>query len=154
MKRSFLPMLLFLAVPAACFGAEEKTAPVPAAPAPAVQEEGLPDFSSLRDPFLPQLPIVKEINERPVEPGPKIDDNNRKPPAVSPQQPKLPRVPVKPPALKVQGIIWDSDRPQAIINGEIVDVGQVVADAKIVSIQKEGVDFLFHGEKFHASMEE
>lgn len=50
------------------------------------------------------------------------------------------------PTFTISGIIWNSDRPQAIINQQIVDIGDTIAGAKITNIQKSGIDILFNGE--------
>jgi len=50
---------------------------------------------------------------------------------------------VVPPPLKLQGIIWGTDRPQVIINGTVLDKGDVIGGAKIIEIKKEGIDFIY-----------
>lgn len=51
---------------------------------------------------------------------------------------------VKPlPPLSVQGLLWGGAFPQAIVNGKIVKIGDKVADAQILGIDKEGVTVLF-----------
>ncbi len=45
----------------------------------------------------------------------------------------------------VQGMIWNSDRPQAIIEGQILGIGDEIKGAKIVEISKEGVKLLIEG---------
>lgn len=53
----------------------------------------------------------------------------------------LPQSPKKRPSLElnVQGIIWGSDTPSAIINGEVMNVGDTIQGAKIVKINKKGI---------------
>ena len=55
---------------------------------------------------------------------------------------------VKPPELSVQGMVWGKISPQAIINDKVVNVGDMVEDAKIIAITKDGVRVLFEGEIF------
>jgi len=50
------------------------------------------------------------------------------------------------PKLTVSGIIWNTDRPQAIVNGEIVEIGTTVSKVKITDIRKTGIDVLFDEE--------
>ncbi len=50
------------------------------------------------------------------------------------------------PHLQVQGMIWGSEMPQVIINNTVVKVGEVIEDAKILDIRKEGV-YVLHEEK-------
>lgn len=49
------------------------------------------------------------------------------------------------PSLTVQGIIWGGSFPQAIINGKVVKIGDVIEGVDIVNISKEGVTVLFAG---------
>jgi hypothetical protein len=55
-------------------------------------------------------------------------------------------VPERPvPDVIINGIIWNSDRPQAIINGRIVDIGDTIFEIQITGIQKTGIEGLFDG---------
>jgi hypothetical protein len=61
--------------------------------------------------------------------------------------------PVKPiktvlPGLDVQGIIWGAEIPRAIINDRVVTVGEVVAEAEVLDIRKEGVYILYQGGQY------
>jgi len=58
---------------------------------------------------------------------------------------------VTPPALKVQGIFWGGNFPQAIINDKIVKVGDSVEGAQVVSIDKNSVDVFFVNRQFKLS---
>lgn len=49
-------------------------------------------------------------------------------------------------SLKVQGIVWGGEMPQAIINNEVLSVGDVINGAKIISIDKKGINFDSSGE--------
>ena len=51
------------------------------------------------------------------------------------------------PKITISGVIWNSDRPQAIINNEIIDIGDTVSEIEIVDIRKTGIDGLFHGKR-------
>jgi hypothetical protein len=73
-----------------------------------------------------------------------------------PEQPKeaIPEVesevveenlPPKIPPLLVEGMIWGGNRPQAIINSKVYDVGDMVEGGKIVSIDTNGVKIDFNG---------
>lgn len=50
------------------------------------------------------------------------------------------------PDVTVSGIIWNSDRPQAIINERVIDIGDTILGIEITEIRKTGVSGLFHGE--------
>ncbi|MBL7085393.1 MAG: hypothetical protein ISS43_04730 [Candidatus Omnitrophica bacterium] len=47
------------------------------------------------------------------------------------------------PHLRVQGIVWGSKVPQAIINNTVVKVGEIIEGAEIIDIRKEGVYVLY-----------
>ena len=49
------------------------------------------------------------------------------------------------PTLTVTGLVWNSNRPQAIINETVVNVGDTLEDVKITAIHKGGVDVEFYG---------
>jgi hypothetical protein len=114
------------------------------------------DSSEIRNPFLSQLPKKEE----PKPPAPVAADLPQKPaiPVPSPIQPVLqsgrgeqkppPPAEIPLPALNITGLIWDTDRPQAIVNSRIVDVGDTILGARIIAIKKTGVDVLFNGKNF------
>lgn len=49
-----------------------------------------------------------------------------------------------PPNVIVQGMVWDSEKPQAIINNKVLRVGDSIDGAEVTDIKKEGVS-LKHG---------
>lgn len=49
--------------------------------------------------------------------------------------------------IKLEGIIWDSDKPLAIINEKVVGVGEMVAGVKVISITQNEVIFDVNGEQ-------
>jgi len=115
---------------------------------------------SLRNPFKSQLPKRKKIvqpkkelqrrnarEDRPVQkPKPPLSRFSSK----KPEKREKPNEPKKliDPTLKmtINGLIWNSDRPQAIIDDKIVDVGDYLGEVKIIDIHKEGVDVKFSGQ--------
>jgi len=138
-------VVVFLAVaflkPAACFSQEEEglsvksKAVVATGSSTAVQsqydettEKAIKDSQealkytsdNLRDPFTLNLPQA---------------------PAASAQPKALPQ-------FKVDGFIWGSSIPQAIINGKVYGVGDTVESAKITKIDKTGVTILFNGSNY------
>lgn len=50
--------------------------------------------------------------------------------------------------LKVQGMVWDTEMPQAIINDKVVKVGEVIEGAKILEITKECIYVLYDGKQY------
>jgi len=56
------------------------------------------------------------------------------------------------PDLQVQGIIWGTDIPQAIINNKVVKVGDTIAGGvRIVEINKDGVSVFFKNRNYNLS---
>ena len=53
--------------------------------------------------------------------------------------------PVSLPVLNVQGIIWQGNPKQAIINNRVVKVGDSLDNIDIIDISKEGVTVLYAG---------
>jgi hypothetical protein len=51
------------------------------------------------------------------------------------------------PKLTIEGIIWNSDMPQAIVDGRVVRIGDVIKNVEIVNIEKKGITVSFNGEK-------
>lgn len=118
-------------------------------------------FSS-RNPFESQLPKTETTQEK----RPKLVEINPPevpPPAPKPQPLAQPVVPQPPPvaqpvyqppppprpvmpSLKVTGLVWNTDQPRAIINGQIVGIGDTVQDVKILNISKDSIEILFDGE--------
>jgi len=98
----------------------------------------------VKNPFEPQLPR-KQV-EPPVE---KIKPE----PPPKPQKPDLTKkskeeAEIIPPNLSISALIFDSDRPQAIINSKIVDIGDIISDAEIVAINKAGIDIIYQDKLF------
>ena len=52
------------------------------------------------------------------------------------------------PELVVSGLIWNTDRPQAIINDTVVSSGDLIEQAEVVNITKVGVAVLYKSEIF------
>jgi len=47
----------------------------------------------------------------------------------------------------IEGLIWNSDMPQAIINGSVVKIGDYIEGVKIVGIDKKGITIDYEGQK-------
>ncbi len=50
---------------------------------------------------------------------------------------------VVPPSLTVQGIIWGGAVPQAIIDNQVVRVGDTLKNARITAIAPQGITFVY-----------
>jgi len=107
---------------------------------------------TLQDPFVPQLPEpVTEVEPAPTpKPRPLSQPDTRTPAPVPPQPdvPAIPMVTAPPPNLRISGLIWNSDRPQAIVNGQIVEVGGTIDSWKITDISKKGVEISYNDQTF------
>src|SRR3989338_5510975 len=115
-------------------------------------------FTAL-NPFKSQLPKEEKKTEqrpevKPVPPEPKpvpapppppppMPVIVNPPPVVPPQPPPPREEPM--PILTITGLIWNTDRPQAIVNGQVADVGDIIAGVKIINIRKGGIDVSFQG---------
>lgn len=53
-----------------------------------------------------------------------------------------------PSQFRISGIVWNSPRPQAIVNNRVVDIGDEVNGARIISIQKEGIAIALNDQIF------
>lgn len=114
-----------------------------------------PEMLSARDPFTPQVP-QEEVRAQRVEPIRPVGVNEpvvlppppavQEPPVSMPRQEDITRPPriLEPlPGINIAGVVWDTDRPQAIIDGQIVGIGDTVSGVKITDIQKTGITVLF-----------
>ena len=105
-------------------------------------EQLKPKLDFIQNPFKSKLPEPEPEPEKPMETPeiaePTQTDTNLEIPAL--EEPPLPI-----PTFKVTGIIWDSDRPQAILNGQIVDIGDNISDVMITEIRKSEIHGTFHG---------
>ncbi len=82
---------------------------------------------NLRNPF--QSPVLSKSETNVLEENPGTQD-------------------VLPIALTVQGIIWGSDLPQAIINNKVVKVGETIDEAKVISIEKDSITVFVVNKQF------
>lgn len=116
---------------------------------------------SIRNPFESQLPKKEETlpeTKPPVTPEPAVRQPPREPQRPRPARPAPvvtpPKTPQRKPEAKetpmphfaVTGIVWNTDRPQAIINGRIVNIGDTISEIEIKDIRQSGIDVLFQGE--------
>jgi len=84
--------------------------------------------ATYRDPFKSQLPVKQPA--KPDDKGPVKDE------------------PVTVDFLTVTGVVWDSEKPQAIINGKVVSIGGQVEEAELVAINEAGVQVRYKGKLF------
>ncbi len=48
----------------------------------------------------------------------------------------------------VAGLVWGIEEARAIINGEIVAVGDTIGEAQVLRIDRDGILFGFHGREY------
>jgi hypothetical protein len=95
---------------------EKALAPIPETPAPEIAGTPLYTAQGLRDPMASLLP------QPPVElPNPAWGGATEPPPL---------------PDLRLQGLVWGGDEPQAIINNRVYRVGESIDGATIVAIDR------------------
>jgi len=112
-----------------------------------IDEEAADILKTLRNPFIPQLP-QKEIilPVTPTPQPPRILPTPVAQPSLAPQATITP-IPTKP-EFKISGLIWDTDKPQAIVNDKIVTIGDTVELWLISNITREGVQVESSGYKY------
>lgn len=122
-----------------------------------IVDSSSPEMLSARNPFTPQVP-QEEVHAQRVEPIGPVGVNEpvvlTPPPAVQEPSVSMPRqedIALQPrileplPGINIAGVVWNTDRPQAIVNGQIVGIGDTVSGVKILDIRKMGITVLFHG---------
>ena len=118
-----------------CLGFLTLLSSILALPLPGAQLNPKPGFAEkveytsqdLRDPFQSPFELYKPVEEPEEKPPPVRGGLSH---------------------LEVQGIIWDSKIPQAIINNTVVKAGEVIEGAEILAIRKEGVYVLYEGKQY------
>jgi hypothetical protein len=91
-------------------------------------------WASEEDPFKPKIPQPEVIEYQPEE--------------IRIAEPDIDITPIE--NLVVQGVFWGGRFPQAIINGEVYKVDDIIngVDARLLSIEKDKIKILFLGRVF------
>lgn len=96
-----------------------------------VYAQGMP-----RDPFESLLPPEPAPTDDPVVgPGGGLPVGSPRPPVREIPLPKM----------TIQGVLWGTEMPQVLIDGEVYKVGDDVRGAKIYDIKKNKVTIVFQG---------
>ena len=104
-----------------------------------ISPQVMKELNALGNPFAPQLPRPPEPEEE--SPPEEIPDLPREEPApMEPAPLKEEHVFFSRDAFELSGLIWDSDRPQAILNGQIVNIGDRLDQWTVLHIDKQGVE--------------
>ena len=102
------------------------------------------------DPLIDKLPMpttIKEISYKKTDKDPlenifvQFLERLRE---VVPEK-EIEKLPI--PDLNIEGLIWNSDMPQAIINGSVVKIGDYIEGVKVVEIDKKGITIEYEGQK-------
>ncbi len=56
-------------------------------------------------------------------------------------------VPVAMPDLVIQGIVWNTDMPQAIVSGQVIRIGDTIEGLDVLKIEKQGITVNFYGKQ-------
>lgn len=132
MKRKFFASLLFC-----CFFAIALLFFITNAEGATEDRRVIFDAYDLADPFAPKLPIAKEVKT--------FELQSQKDVALIRE--------VMPPRFTIQGVIWNTDTPQAIVDNVVVGIGGVIKEAYIVDITKEGIKILYQDTLFFVETE-
>ena len=112
-------------------------------------------FEKEKEVIVPEIPEPEEASntaeEKKIdveteedEASPPIELTDPSPEIVKPVETEEIIPPPPLPDVNVSGIIWNSDRPQAIINDRIVDIDSDVSGIKITEIRQSDIKGLFH----------
>lgn len=99
---------------------------------------------TLKNPFLSKLPPPppKPVPVKVEEPDPEPEVMIKpEPPPPPPPKPVLPD-------LVLSGTILSKDNPRAIVDGQVLGVGDMIQGVRIMAIMKGELDVLFRGEHF------
>ena len=103
-------------------------------------QEFVDRLNSIKSPFEDGLPKPVPVV---VPPAPKP-----KPIPIVVRVKRIIKPPVKLPSFTVQGVIVGEGVEQAIINDQVLPVGGIIKGARIILVNKKGVEFLYKGKKF------
>ena len=114
-----------------------------------VDSSSFSEMLSARDPFTPQVPQEEIGRNAWSSSGPSWSTSRlfcrlrrpfKSPPVSMPRQEDItqpPRILEPLPGINIAGVVWNTDRPRAIINGQIAGIGDMVSGVKIIDIQKD-----------------
>lgn len=100
-------------------------------------------LNSIKSPFEPRTPKEKIVAIKPKpkpKPKPKIK--------YTPKQPEIavPEIPL--PTFQVNGLVWDTERPQAILDSQVINVGDTLKGCTVINIDKNGILLNFQDRTF------
>jgi hypothetical protein len=114
----------------------------PRASSAAVSPTPTQELTLSRDPFQPPRGLLEKLRQQELA---KTQKKPEGPPPLPGQESPLP-------ALELQGILWGTPRPQAIINRQILSVGDSIDGVTLTSVTPEGITVSFQGQEFRMAM--
>ena len=102
-------------------------------------------LNSIRSPFEPRIP-KEEIDLIAPEPTPIPTPKTTVKPAPKGREPPKPEVPL--PIFQVNGLVWDTERPQAILDSQVINVGDTIKGCTVMDIDKNGILLNFQDRTF------
>ena len=55
------------------------------------------------------------------------------------------------PAITINGLVWNTAKPQAIVNDKIVGIGEKIGGAKLIKIDKSGITIEYQGKVIYVA---
>ena len=103
-------------------------------------------LATLKDPFIPQLPKPQE--ETPQKDTPPPDEPPKLEIFTDTDEPEKPRPKIRKPDFEISGMVWNTDHPQAIMDDEIINIGDRLGQWTIEQIGPAGVEIIYKDTKF------
>lgn len=125
--------------------------PLRADESPGGDQDFINQLDSIKNPFEDGLPKPVVVHPKPVFIRPQVPLNSPQPKPAP--LPKPVEVPVALPELKLQGVMVGQDIHEAIINDQIVPLNGYINDARLESVNKDGVQLIYKGKKFFLKVE-
>ena len=107
-----------------------------------INQNFIEELDSLKNPFhspIPALTAQRRMNELQKNKQAQEAGNVKPVEEENPSPVQNPQPPVAPPKFILSGIIWESPRPQAIINDQIVGIGDVIDHWTVIAIDEGGI---------------
>lgn len=94
------------------------------------------DILEFKDPFVSLLPKKEPVKAEAATPKPTTKTE------------KAQEKEIVLPSVEITGIVWNTNRPQAIINEHVVSIGDKIDDMIISDIRRSGIDIIYQGKHF------
>ena len=111
------------------------------------------DLKNIKNPFIDQLPSPVPPPPPPTKTGSKKGqpggtDSTKTGKGNEKGLPPKEKVEIKAPVFTINGLVWYSDLPQAIVNSKIVGIGDTIDESNVVAISETGIEVIFQGKRF------